>query len=485
MLLHPLDIAVIIAYLALCVLIGLKVGGKPGDANSYFTSRGKVPWWAVSFSIVATETSMLTVISIPAVAYLGSLVFLQLVIGYIIGRMFVAWLMLPAYFSGEQQTAYSFFKARFGVNFRRAISGTFLTTRLLADGVRLFAAAIPIKVITGLDYPTSILIIASLTLAYTYYGGLKSVIWIDVMQLMVYIFGGIFIISYIAGDDFASPMQTLSEAGKFVVIQLPTSFSDVFFTTYNLVGAVIGGIFLTLASHGTDHLIVQRLIACGSLKNARKALVSSALFVFVQFALFLTVGLMLFLHYGGATIETLGVNNSDEIILKFVSEEIPAGVAGLIIAGLFAAAMSTLSSSLSALSSTTLFDIFPKLAERPDVMKISRLLMVLWTLIFFLFAVSFTSTENPIVELGLGIAGFTYGGLLGAFFVGRFTNFGTKSAFAGLISCVVGMAIIIFTAGIAWPWYTFIGIVIFYSVSWSTSRILGDTIEATPRSQTL
>lgn len=465
MILHPLDIAAIVLYLALCVIIGLKVGGKPGDATSYFTSKGKVPWWAVSFSIVATETSMLTVISIPAVAYLGSLVFFQLVVGYVIGRMFVAWIMLPQYFTGDQKTAYSFFQERFGSTFRRVISGTFLSTRLLADGVRLFAAAIPIKVITGLDYPTSILIIAALTLAYTYYGGLKSVIWIDVLQLFVYLSGGFFILFWILGGDTAAPWSSLSDAGKLTVIQLPTSWSDIFLTPYNLVGAVIGGIFLTLASHGTDHLIIQRLLACGSLKNARKALISSALFVMMQFLVFLTAGLALYLFYSGMTIDQLGITHSDEIILKFIAEEIPAGIAGLIIAGLFAAAMSTLSSSLAALSSTTLFDILPKLSERPDTMRISRILMVVWTVIFYLFAVSFTSTDNPIVELGLGIAGFTYGGLLGAFFIGRFTTFSTTSVFVGLFACISGMAIIIFNFSIAWPWYTSMGITIFFSVS--------------------
>jgi SSS family solute:Na+ symporter len=474
MALNPLDILVIIGYLILCVVIGIKIGGKPSDATSYFTSKGQVPWWAVSFSIVATETSMLTVISIPAVAYLGSLVFLQLVVGYLIGRCFVAWFMLPAYFSGEQLTAYTFLKERFGNNFRKTISGTFLITRLLADGVRLFAAAIPLKVITGMSYPVSILIIAALTLAYSYYGGLKSVIWIDVLQLFVYVFGGIYIIVHILGFEQIPPVSTLIDGGKFAVIQLPTSIGDVFFSTYNLVGAIIGGIFLSLASHGTDYLIVQRLMACGNLANARKALISSALFVFIQFSLFLTVGLMLYLNYGGASIEVLGIDKADEIVLKFVSEEIPTGVAGLIIAGLFAAAMSTLSSSLAALSSTTLFDFFPKLSERPDSMNISRLLMLLWTTIFYLFAISFTSTENPIVELGLGIAGFTYGGLLGAFLIGKFTKFSAKSAYAGLFSCIIGMTIIIFTAGIAWPWYTFMGIVIFFTVSSLTNLWFGE-----------
>lgn len=472
MMLHPYDIATIIGYLAVCVFVGYKVGGKPGDSSAYFTSKGQVPWWSVSFSIVATETSMLTVISIPGVAYMGGIGFLQLVTGFIIGRVIVAWLILPAYFKGDQKTAYSFFKDRFGALFQRSISGTFLITRLLADGVRLFAAAIPLKIITGLPYPTSILIIAVLTLAYTYYGGLKSVIWIDVLQLFVYIFGGVYVIALILGMGSTPPVSSLFDTGKLVVFELPQTFSDIFFTPYNLIGAVIGGIFLTMASHGTDQLIVQRLIASGSLRNARKALVTSAFLVFLQFSLFLTAGLMLYLHYGGASLAEIGVGKPDEVILQFVKDFVPPGIAGLIIAGLFAAAMSTLSSSLSALSSTTLFDMFPKLAERSDSMRISRLLMVMWTLIFILFAISFTDTNNPVIELGLSIAGFTYGGLLGAFFVGKFTQIGKIPAFAGLIACILGMVITIFSTPLAWPWYTLTGILYFGIVSTMVSYLM-------------
>ena len=466
-----LDILVIGGYLFLCVILGLKMGGKPADARSYFTSRGAVPWWAVSFSIVATETSMLTVISIPAVAYLGSLVFLQLVFGYIIGRFLIAWLILPTYFKSEQLTAYSFFEERFGKGFKQSMSATFLVTRILADGVRLFAAAIPLKVITGLDYPTSITIIAILTLAYTYYGGLKSVIWIDVLQLVVYLCGGALIIYFAGTLAVDITLTQLVDLGKLTFIQLPSSFEDVFFTTYNLIGAVIGGIFFTAASHGTDHLIVQRLLACGQLHLARRALVTSGFLVLFQFILFLGAGLALFSYYNGASFGTLGLTNPDEISLKFIKEVIPSGFSGLIIAGLFAAAMSTLSSSLSALSSTTLFDLIPGLSTRPDSMRLSRYLMIGYSLIFISFGIIFSDTDNPVIELGLGIAGFTYGGLLGAFIVGRFTKVTKTAAFAGLIACILWMAMIILLTPIAWPWYTFIGIVIFYGVSSLTNLV--------------
>lgn len=465
------DFLVIVAYLALCVFIGIKAGGKATDTATYFSSKGKIPWWAISLSIVAAETSMLTVISIPAVAYLGTLAFLQIVVGYIVGRVLVSVFMLPHYFAGEQQTAYTFFSARFGDSFRKTISATFLVTRLLADGIRLFAAAIPIKIITGFDYPVSIAIMGILSLAYSFYGGLKSVIWIDVLQLCVYIFGGIYMVAHVIFWVDVPIFETLRDAGKLTMITLPSSWSEVFLTPYNLVGAYIGGIFLTLASHGTDQLIVQRLLACADLKQAQKALIGSGLFVFIQFALFLTVGLMLFVYYGGASIIELGLANNDELVLKFIIEQVPVGVTGLIIAGLFAAAMSTITGSLSALSSSTLFDLIPSLSKKPNAMQWSRGTMVLWTTIFILFAMSFTSKENPIVEIGLGIAGFTYGALLGAFMLGRFTKIGTPAAYVGFFTTIISMAFIIFYAGLAFPWYTLIGCSIYMLTALSFDAI--------------
>lgn len=459
------DLLVIVFYLILCIFVGIKAGGKPTDSTTYFKTDGKVPWWAVSFSIVATETSLLTVLSIPAVAYLGSFVFLQIVLGYIAGRILVAFLILPSYFKGEQKTAYTFFKERFGAQYQRLISAVFLVTRLLADGVRLFAAAIPIQVITGLGYPVSIGIIALLTLAYTYYGGLKSVIWIDVLQLGVYTLGGVYIIIYVStfiGDPL---WPQLAEAGKITFIDWPDSFLEIFTSPYNFIGALIGGTFLSMASHGTDHLMVQRLLACKELRDAQKALIFSGLFVFIQFCLFLMVGMYIFGFYGGLSIEQLGLNRADDILIKFTIDELNYGMAGLIIAGLFAAAMSTLSSSLSALSSSTLFDIFPSLAEKDNAMVLSRRLMILWTGVFFLFAASFTSTDNPVIELGLAIAGFTYGGLLGSFLVGRYTQYQFKDGVAGLVSCIILMITLINISDIAWPWFTLFGVIFYFIFS--------------------
>lgn len=456
-----LDLAVIGIYLLLCIAIGVLAGGKPTDSISYFKADGTIPWWASSFSVVATETSLLTVISIPVVAYGGSLVFLQLVIGYIIGRILVAWLILPSYFKGNLTTPYGFFLKRYGSFFRKLSSILFLITRLLADGVRLFAAAIPLKMVTGLDYPTAIAIIALLTLVYTYWGGIRSVIWIDVLQLFVYTFSAFVVLYYVTQSIEGAIFSTLIEQGKTVVFQLPSSFQEVFFTPYNLVGALIGGIFLTMASHGTDHIIVQRLLACGDLKKARLALISSGFLVFFQFLLFLTVGLMVYLFYSGASFTVLGLNNPDEILIHFVVNNIPTGFIGLFIAALFAAAMSTLSSSLSALSSSTIFDLFPKLALRRDALQVSRFMMVIWTLIFVAFASLFTDTNNPVIEIGLSIAGFTYGALLGAFIMGIYSKITTESAVTAFLITLITMAFIIFFSELAWPWFTPIGFSIY------------------------
>jgi len=469
--LQPLDFATIAAYLLLAVFIGIKVGGNPSSTNAYFNTSGNVPWWAVSFSIVATETSMLTVISVPAISYLGTLQFLQIAIGYIFGRIILSYTLLPSYFMGKQETAYTFLGKRFGGTFKKIISAIFLVTRLLADGVRLFAAAIPIKLVTGLDYNVSIAIIALLTLAYTFYGGLKSVIWIDVLQLGVYVLGGFLIIGFIQhGMDGVWISEATAES-KLSLIAWPNSLADLFLSPYNLVGAVIGGLFLTMASHGTDHLIVQRLLACPTLKQARKALISSGIFVFLQFMLFLAVGLYLFEYYDGNSIAALGLDRADEVVPKFVIEVLPAGISGLIIAGLFAAAMSTLSSSLAALSSSTIFDLFPKLAKHVNSLTYSRYLMVFWALIFLLFAISFSSMENPVIELGLGIAGFTYGGLLGAFLLGRYTQASTRDAIIGLTVCISAMVAIILLELVAWPWYTFLGVCTYLLTVYFTQMI--------------
>lgn len=489
--LTPLDYGVIAVYLVGVAALGIRLGGRQASATDYFLGGGRLPWWAVSLSVVATETSTLTVIGIPAVAYGGSLTFFQLTIGYLLGRAVVAWLLLPRYFTGDLETAYGFLGARYGDGVRSLASVTFLATRLLADGVRLFATAIPIRVIlasAGFDvgYPAIILAIALATIAYTYVGGLRAVVWMDVIQLALYVAGAIGAVWLLSGQLDPGWFQAASEAGKLQVFDLGLNLNGILTSPYALVTAVVGGAIFSMASHGTDHLIVQRLMACRTLADSRRALVASGVIVMAQFALFLTVGLLLWGHYGGASLADLGLTRGDEVFPRFIIEGMPPGVSGLLLAGIIAAAMSTLSSSLSALAASTVFDLWGRRRHAVDDkvgLRVSRLATLVWGLVFVFFANLFRDQQNPVVELGLSIASFTYGGLLGAFVLGL-VNRRTRALDAGigLVVSVLAMIVVIFgvwhgdTVGwtfvfrpsadviaadglrpLAWPWYTTVG----------------------------
>jgi len=489
--LQPFDYIVIVAYLVGVVLFGIRTAGKQRSVRDYFLGSKEMPWWAISFSIVATETSTLTVIGIPAVAYGGALTFFQLTLGYLAGRVVVAIWFLPRYAAGDLQTAYAFLGERFGGRLQRLSSVTFLVTRLLADGVRLFATAIPIRIIAlsaGFDigYPVIILGIGVLTALYTYVGGFKAVVWMDVVQMSVYVLGALFTLFLLWSDIGASAGTLLEEAGKLQMFVFSASIGDILTSPYTLVTAVIGGGIFSMASHGTDQLIVQRLLSCRTTGDARKALIGSAFFVMIQFAIFLAVGALLWVYYGGQDAAALGLTRADEIFPKFIVEQLPTGLAGLVLAGILAAAMSTLSSSLNALASSSLNDLMGSRAAQLDAatgLKWSRLLTLGWALVFVFFATLFEDQQNPVVELGLSIASFTYGSLLGAFLMGLWMDRVRESdAIAGFLVGIVAMVAIIFglwstsegdwiflfnpsdavkaargLTALAWPWYTAVG----------------------------
>lgn len=497
--LTSLDYIVLGVYLVGVAALGIRMSGRQGSATDYFLGGRDLPWWAVCFSVVATETSTLTVIGIPAVAYGGGLTFFQLTFGYIIGRGLVAWLFLPRYLSGSMETAYDFLGARYGLGVRSLASGTFLITRLLADGVRLFATAIPVRVMllsAGLDvgYPLIIVVIAVITTLYTLIGGLRAVVWVDVVQMTLYLGGAIGAIFLLLGQAPEGWFAQAREAGKLVWLDGGSGIMSWLTTPYVLPTAVIGGAIFSMASHGTDHLIVQRLLACRNLGDSRKALIGSGFMVMAQFAAFLGVGLLLWAYYGGVPVSELGLTRGDEVFPKFIIEGMPPGVSGLLLAGIIAAAMSTLSSSLNALASSTVFDILAYFRVRRGIsetrtdagdLRTSRLATLFWGLVFVGFANLFQDQQNPVVELGLAIASFTYGGLLGAFLLGM-VNGRTQAFDAGLalIASVVIMTFVIFgvwhgpegwvfvfrpdaatiasraLVSIAWPWYTAIGAVL-------------------------
>ena len=460
-----LDYVVLAAYLIGIASFGIWRGGKQGSARDYFLGKDHIPWWVVCFSIVAAETSTLTFISIPGLAYLTNLNFLQVTIGYLLGRIVVSLIFLPAYFKGELTTAYGFLQTRFGAKTRSFSSLVFLATRTAADGVRLFATAIPLKFVLDIDYPLAIVILAGVALAYTYIGGVRGVIWVDAIQMVVYIGGaliaGIVLIAQDPGG-WTGLTRLAMEQGKFSIFN--PGFGEGFWSQpYTLLGGLLGGAFLSMASHGTDQLIVQRVLTTKSLRASQKALIGSGVIIILQFALFLVVGLLLYGHYQGATLSGLGLTRADEIFPRFIVEGLPPGVSGFIIAGLFAAALSTLAGSMSSMASSTIMDLYKPYfgsAVTPErELFLARVVTVLWAGLLVGSALFFMNTSQTVVELALSIASFTYGGLLGTFLLGvLFKRPTQEDALGGFIAGILVMVTVISLKLVAWTWFTIIGV---------------------------
>ncbi|HID40149.1 MAG TPA: sodium:solute symporter, partial [Calditrichaeota bacterium] len=327
-----IDIAIIIVYLVIVALIGSLSGGKQKTTSDYFLGGKNVPWWAVSFSIVAAETSSLTFISVPGLAYLANLNFLQVTFGYLLGRVVIALLFLPAYKKGDLVTAYAFLEERFGFKTRRFASTVFLFTRIAADGVRLFATAIPLAIIfrsstyfAGMSefdiYLISIIIIAAVSFLYTYTGGVKGIIWADVLQMTIYVGGALLALFILIGTlpaDFT--LRSLGDKLELFHLQGGGSLIGFFREPYTLIGSLLGGMFLSMASHGTDQLIVQRLLTTRNLRDSQKAIITSGLIVIFQFALFLGVGLLLYKFYNGIALNDpqAPFHKPDEIFPYFI-----------------------------------------------------------------------------------------------------------------------------------------------------------------------
>ena len=459
---RTLDYFIIISYLFLIASVGIINSGKGRSAKDYFLGAKSIPWWAVCFSIVAAETSALTFISIPGLAYLTNMSFLQVVIGYLIGRIIVAYVFLPAYFKGELTTAYAYLEKRFGIKTRYFASVVFLFTRTAADGVRLFATAIPIKLLLGISYPTAIIIIMAIAILYSIIGGVRSVIWVDVIQMFIYIGGAavtiFYLLNYLIPGGFEQFAATAWNNGKFQIFN-PGSFADMhsfFEKPYTFLGGIIGGTFLSMASHGTDQFIIQRLFTTGDLKASRKAIIGSGVIVLIQFVLFLFVGICLYTYYGKLDIR------ADEIFPKFIIEVLPPGISGLIIAGLLAAALSTLAGSINSLASSTVMDIFrvhPDKLKEQKTINLSRGITLFWSAALIGAAIIFMNSSQSVVELALGISSFTYGGLLGTFLLGFLVKRANQEdALAAFTAGIFIMITVIALKLTAWTWYTVIGV---------------------------
>ncbi len=473
-----IDVVVMAAYFAAVLAVGAYFARRQRDAADYFLGRHSLPWWAVMLSIVATETSALTVISIPAVSGRegGDLTFLQLPLGYLVGRVAIALWLLPGYFTGEQETAYARLESRFGPNTRKAASAIFMSIRALGDSVRVYVAAIPLAVVTHWSILTRVVVVSLATLDHTWAGGIKAVIWVDVMQMALYVVAGIATIAVAASlaGGISNSLSAALVEGKLRVIDWQFSFS----TTYTFAGGMIGGALLSAASHGTDHIIVQRLLATRALGDARKALVGSGIVVIAQFAVFLLVGTLLWA--AGADDGSLP---GDYVFPTFVVNHLPAGLSGLVVAGMLAAAMSTVSSSLNSLASAVTHDFYAPLTGRRDprhLLGVGRWATLAWAVVLAGGALAFPSPDQPVVELALSFASIAYGGLLGTYILsGLYARAGGADAILGMvISTGIVLAIFLADSGpfanLAWPWLVPIGTVITLAVA-SVSTLVRTT----------
>ncbi len=440
---QPLDLTIVLLFLAANTLFGLWHGRSNKSTGDYFLGGHKLPWIASMFSIVASETSMLTFVSVPGLAYRGDWTFLQLAMGYIVGRILVSTILLPLYFAHGVNSIYQVIGIRFGQRMQKVASGVFLVTRTLGDALRLFAAGAIVEVVTGWPLPVSIVVIGLVTLVYTLFGGIKAVVWLESFQFGLYLAGGLLSIGFILhtmGIPLPELLLKLEAAGKLRVINPD---SHILTNPLAFVGAFFGGALLSLCSHGVDHMMVQRVLGCANLPAARRAMVGSGFFVLFQFSVFLLAGSMIWLFMQGAPIP------KDREFANFIVHQLPTGLKGLLVAGVLSAAMSTHSSAINSLASSTVNDLMAGKAT----LGTSRLISLAWAVLLVAIAPLFDSRNEAIVMLGLEIASFTYGGLLGLFLLSRSGRpFSTASLGTGLVASML-IVFLLKLLGLAWTWY--------------------------------
>jgi solute:Na+ symporter, SSS family len=478
--LNHLDFAIIGLYLAGITLFGLRFRKKQRSLRDYFLAGRDIPWWAIALSIVAAETSTLTIISIPGLAYDTNFTFLQVVMGYVVGRIVISFVLLPHYFRGDLYTAYELIERRFGRGLRSLTAGLFLLTRGAAEGVRVYAVSIVVSIALGTGEVTSIAIITALTVIYTFEGGLAAVIWTDVVQTAIYVGGtlvGLVTILHLVPGGWSAIHATAASAGKLELFDFSTSV----WIPYTFWAGVIGGAFFTVASHGTDQLIVQRLLAARGQKQSATALVSSGFAVLFQFALFLTVGIMLWAYY---RVPSAAFGRPDRIYPTFIVTRMPHGISGLLIAAILAAAMSNLSAALNSLSSTSIMDFYVRLRPQADEktkMRLSRLATLAWALVLLGLALIALHKVGRVVEVGLQIASVAYGALLGVFLLGVLTRRANQRGAMIGMACgfVVDLYLWLWTR-VPWTWWVMIGSAATFGVGYLASLSLRD--QASPLS---
>jgi solute:Na+ symporter, SSS family len=499
---QPLDFGVVVLYVLGCTVLGARIASGSGakGLKGYFLGESDIPAWAVMISIVATETSAVTFLSVPGNATKGDMTFLQLAFGYILARYVVTWLLLPSYFKKQIYTAYQVLELRFGGATQKAAAVLFLVTRTLASGLRLGLAALVLKTITGWDLSASIIVIGVLTLAYTFFGGIKAVVWIDVLQFAVYLVAAGVAFGILLGEipgGWEEIWRRGSAAHKFRVINfgfdgvaMPHSLGDagrafygMLTQTYTFWAGVIGGLVLDTSTHGADQMMVQRYLTARSEKAAGRALIASGFVILAQFALFLTIGIGLWVLYQDKP-PTEIIKKSDQYFPYFIVHYMPIGVRGLVIAAVFSVTMSTVSGALSASASSTVNDLyrplFPNTGEK-SLLWISKGMTAFWAVVQMGVALAAERLDDSVINNALSVASFVTGLLLGLFFLGLWTkDVGQRSAFVGLITGMLAVSAVKFGTSVAYPWYALVGSGTVLGVGWLASRVMPEGKNSLP-----
>ena len=479
------DYLVIGGYLAAITAFGSWFARFQKTTRDYFLTDRSVPWWAVCFTVVATETSTLTFIGIPAAAYAGNMTFLQLALGYIIGRIIVSLLFIPAYFRGDLFTSYELLQRRLGSRVKVLSALIFLVTRSLADGIRLFATALVISVVTDVPVTWVVIVLGAAMIVYTVRGGVSAVIWTDVVQMFVYIAGAA-AVAYSLLQRISGGWPTVLEAGraagKFAFLDLSLDLSR----PYTLWAGLLGGVALTLATHGTDQFLVQRLLSARSAKEAARGLVLSGFIVFAQFIVFLFIGVMLYTYYQQTPLPQ-PLTRTDEILPLFVVSSLTHGLAGFIVAAIVAAALSP---SLNAMAATTVNDFYLRYvrpnADQPTQMRVSRLATIGWGLVQLAIAIAAQWMERSVLDAGLAVLSFASGAVLGAFLLGTLmSRIGERDALAGMIAGLLVMTYVWGWTSIAFTWYVFIGATTTCVVAWLLSKVMPPSRHSPAKTQEL
>ncbi len=468
------DYAVLALYLVGITIFGTLFRRSQRTVKDYFIGAKNTHWIVISLSIVATETSTLTLIGVPALAYStfarpeqgGNFTYLQVVLGYIVARVIISLLLIPAYFRGDLLTAYELLRRRFGPKAKNFAASLFLVMRALAEGVRVFAASLVLSAVLGTSFPGlphlwlwSIVIVGLLTLIYTFEGGIAAVIWTAAYELLQLVPGG-----------WTTVVAEARPTSKFQVFSFILDFK----VPFTFWAGLLGGTFLTMASHGTDQLLVQRLLTCRDRRDSQKALVFSGFVVFFQFFLFLTIGVMLFAYYKAYPL-SVALQSNDQIFPTFIVQRLPHGIAGLVIAAIFAAAMSNLSGSLNSLSSTTVLDFYKPLVKpagsEEQLLSLSRWFTAAWGVVLIVIAMV-ARKWGSVFTAGLTIASLVYGPMLGAFLLGVLTKRANQiGVMSGMATSLGFMSLIWYKTSIAWTWYVLFGTVVCFAVGYAVSLV--------------